>query len=141
MTKEEIILAALSASEDEPYSATQVQKFLFLIDQNISDEIKGPCFNFQPDAYGPFDAEVCKILTVLSFQGMVMIQSPNGCKTYQLTVRGYKKGEEILNMLSVKAFNYIKNISEFIRKLSFRDLVSIIYKEYPEMKENSVFKN
>jgi hypothetical protein len=40
-----------------------------------------------------------------------------------------------------KAIAYIRQASEFVRSLSFTQLVSAIYKAYPEMRENSVFQH
>jgi hypothetical protein len=42
--------------------------------------------------------------------------------------------------LGKNTISKIKILSEFVRKLSFSELVSAIYKEYPEMKKYSIFR-
>jgi hypothetical protein len=140
MDKREIILAGLAPAKGAPHTPVQVQKLFFLIDRNISDLIGGPFFDFQPYNYGPFDKEVYLTLELLEFEGLVKITSERTWRTYMLTQEGQKIGDEILSKLPKKAQNFIINASKFVREHTFTQLVSAIYKAYPEMRQNSVFQ-
>jgi len=142
MDKSAIVLAALAPAEGAAFSPVQVQKLLFLIDKNIADKVGGPYFNFQPYDYGPFDASVYGVLNDLSSRELVQVLDVPGrkWKQYMLTESGQTEGMAQLNAINdVKIRRYIMEISTFVRKLSFPQLVSAIYKAYPDMKVNSVF--
>ena len=141
MDKKSLVLAALSPSKGLPYTAVQVQKMFFLIDRNIANDIGGPLFNFQPYSYGPFDAQVYWVLEDLQTDGDVqIIKDYSQSKTYQLTMQGQTKGDTFFSTLDSRIATYLTRASEFVRSLSFADLVSAIYKAYPDMKVNSVFR-
>jgi hypothetical protein len=139
MNKKEILLLSLSGGYR--FSPVQVQKLLFLIDKNLPDTAGTPFFNFQPYDYGPFDKDVYLELEGLSKEGLVEIYQEHlsGHRWYALTPEGAKKAQDLAARLDAKSADYIEKLSEFVRSLSFRDLVSAIYKAYPETKINSVF--
>lgn len=143
MDKKSLVLAVLSPARGGSFSPVQVQKLFFLIDRNISSRVDGPHFNFEPYDYGPFDKTVYETLDLLSLTGQVeTIEQPGrSWKSYRLTPDGQNTGEEILNSLSVDVRDYLIRLAEFVRSLSFADLVSAIYKAYPDMKANSVFRD
>ena len=142
MRKKEIVLAVLAAAEGAIHSPVQIQKLLFLIDKKIPNLINGPYFIFKPYSYGPFDVDIYNLLEELAQEEDVeIISNPNlRWAKYRLTTNGQKKGIKILNTLNKEAVEYIKILSSFVRNLSFAELVSTIYKEFPEMKENSIFE-
>jgi uncharacterized protein len=139
MTRRELILAALAPAQGASHTPVQVQKLFFLIDKNIAPQVKGPHFNFQPYHYGPFDSDVYEELSRLAATGHVDIDQGKW-KTYRLTVAGQLEADKHLAKLDAKAAEYIRNISDFVRSLSFTKLVASIYKKYPEMRANSVFQ-
>ena len=142
MEKKEIILAVLATAEGAVHTPVQIQKLLFLIDKKIPNFINGPYFTFIPYSYGPFDAEIYNLLEELAQEENVeIISAPNlRWAKYRLTINGQKKGEKTLNTLDKKVVEYIIMLSSFVRSLSFAELVSTIYKEFPEMKKNSIFE-
>lgn len=142
MDRYSLVLAAFAPAHGAIHSPVQIQKLLFLIDRNISDLVDGPHFDFQPYNYGPFDKEVYTLLEELSDKGDVEVIEPRGYgyKSYRLTIQGQERGERILSSVDEKARQYITRLSDFVRSLSFDQLVSAIYQAYPEMKENSVFQ-
>ena len=142
MDRASFILCALTPAQCAAYSPVQVQKLFFLLDKGIGAYVGGPYFNFEPYHYGPFDQEVYSTLEELAAEGLVEIElEPRGrWNTYRLTPEGQQKGEELLERLPEEVQRFIRNVSEFVRKLSFAQLVSAIYKAYPEMKANSVFQ-
>jgi len=141
LEREAFTLAVLSAANGESHQPAHVQKLFFLIDRVISDRLGGPYFNFQPYDYGPFDKAVYETLDLLESQGDVEISRSDmpSRRLYRLTRCGQEKGEKNLDSLDPEAQKYIKEASSLVRELSFANLVSAIYKAYPEMKENSVF--
>ncbi len=108
---------------------------------NIAKQIAGPHFKFEPFDYGPFDKHVYLELEKLRDDGLVEIFEANryGSRTYRLTNEGRQIGEEALRKLPAAVQKYVSEVVTFIRSLSFAELVSVIYKAYPNMKVNSVF--
>lgn len=135
-----LVLAGLAAGGECTYTPVQVQKLFFLIDRNAAHLLGGPCFNFEPYNYGPFDADVYRTLEGLQADGLVEIAKDGTMNTYRPTEQGKQEGEKALGLYDPKLSEYIKHISEFVRSLSFNQLVSAIYKAYPDMKQNSVFQ-
>lgn len=140
MNQKELVLAGLASSKGVLFSPVQVQKLFFLIDRNISDEVGGHIFDFQPYNYGPFDKAVYQTLEELEIDGLVDIERGNSYRRYRLTIQGQEAGENLLARLPNYAQQFIFDASEFVRKLSFTQLVSAIYQKYPEMRANSVFQ-
>lgn len=132
---------ALAPAEGAPHTPVQVQKILFLLDRNASASLGGAKFNFQPYHYGPFDRAVYRTLEDLAQKGQVEItQNIGNWRDYRLTLEGQAHAGQALSRLDERTRSYILRISEFVRSLSFTDLVSAIYKAYPEMRERSVFQ-
>ena len=140
MNKKKIVLAGLAAGSGHFHTPVQVQKLFFLIDRNISHLIGGPFFSFEAYNYGPFDAAVYRVLEGLNTEGLVEIAKDGTMNMYGLTDDGRNVGDEVLSNLEHETAKYIKDVSKFVRSLSFSKLVSAIYKAYPEMKQNSVFQ-
>ena len=143
MDAKNLVMAALAPANGGTHTPVQVQKLLFLVDRNIPEIIGGPHFEFEPYDYGPFDKAVYDILRDLAAEGLVEISEEPGrrWKRYRLTDAGQEIGELVLNKISEKGREYIRQLSTFVRSLTFDQLVSAIYKAYPEMKVNSVFGN
>jgi uncharacterized protein YwgA len=139
MDRSNLVLAILSASNGAAHTPVQVQKLFFLIDRKIPEFIGGPLFQFLPDDYGPFDKTVYRVLEDLSRQGFVEIEQ-SGMKRYRLTSDGQQRGQHILNTSLSAVSSYIRDLSSWVRALSFAELVSAIYKEYPDMRANSIFR-
>ncbi|MCI0614189.1 hypothetical protein L0244_14475 [bacterium] len=139
MNRKDLVLAALSPAEGAPYRPVQVQKLLFLIDRKIPELVGGPHFDFKPYNYGPFDRDVYLVLESLKDEGYVDFLGENTWTDYKLTHAGQMRGEEVFNSLDEKAQEYLRKISSVVRKLTFAQLVSAIYREFPDMRVNSVF--
>lgn len=140
MNRREIILAAFAPAKGSKYTPVQVQKLLFLIDREIPELVDGPHFNFRPYNYGPFDSSVYDELSSLAQENLVEVIPEVTWYSYRLTDNGQIAGEALLESLQPKAKQFIQQSSDFVRSLSFAQLVSAIYKAYPDMKINSVFQ-
>jgi uncharacterized protein YwgA len=140
LNKKERLLLALAAGETAAYSPVQVQKLLFLLEENVGERIKGDKYTFSPYDYGPFDASVYGVLKELESDGfLTTADSGRGWKRHALTDAGLSAAQPLIQQIESDVFEYIQSVSEFVRKLSFSSLVSSIYKAYPDMKKNSVF--
>lgn len=140
MNQREIILSALAPAKGELHSPVQVQKLIFLIDRNLSRELEGPIFSFAPYNYGPFDKQVYAVLEELAEDGFVDIIEQNNYRNFKLTVAGQEQGKKILKKMPEYSQKYISDVSEFVRRLTFTQLVTAIYQAYPDMRANSVFQ-
>ena len=140
MDRKEFVLAVLASGGcGVRYTPVQVQKLFFLIDKEISDLIGGCQFNFEPYNYGPFDKGVYDEVDELERQRYVEAFPEQTWRNYSLSPEGQER-RKLLASLPPEAQDYIKRASEFVRSLSFRQLVLAIYKAFPEMRENSVFQ-
>lgn len=141
MERLEFVLTAMAPAGTDPYSPVQIQKLLFLLDMNIADATGGPHFSFEPYDYGPFDKHVYRELEALESDNLVEIGPSIGLntKTFRLTCDGEARGQKALCALPLSIQTYIKEASDFVRSLSFSQLVSAIYAAYPGMSVNSVF--
>ncbi len=141
MTRDEVVLAAMAAGgAGATYSPVQVQKLFFLIDTEAAHLVGGKHFNFQPYDYGPFDRGVYDTLEALAKSNLAVVSDTGRFKTYSLTGEGIAAGERALATLSPQARSYVEELTRWLRGLSFEQLVSAIYKRYPEMRVNSVFR-
>ncbi len=140
MDRMEIMLAALASGAREEFTPVQLQKMMFLIDKNVGPALGGPFFDFQPYDYGPFDAGVYNQFATISDLEMAEFDGDGKNRRYRLNDEGRARAKEVLDQLTPEVREYFKNVAEFVQKLSFTALVSSIYKKYPEMKVNSVFR-
>ena len=139
MKRSDFVLAVLSVANGAPHTPVQVQKLFFLIDKKIPELVGGPHFKHTAYDYGPFDVAVYNELSSLEDTGDLETLNTR-VKQYRLTKQGQINGEIFFNSIDSKAQEYIKRLSEFVRSLSFAQLVSAIYEAYPDMRENSVFR-
>lgn len=138
LSRKELVLAALSPAKKDPFQPVHVQKLFFLIDERA--DIGRKYFDFEPYDYGPFDKQVYYDLEELEEEGKVEINRNDwNQRQFLLTDAGQEEGEAALGKLSEDSRDYITRLSDYVRSLSFTDLVSAIYKAFPEMKEKSIF--
>jgi uncharacterized protein len=141
MTRSEILLAGLSAGgENAMYTPVQVQKLFFLLDREASAALGGPFFNFVPYDYGPFDQAVYAGLDDLARRNLALVQPTGRYRVYGLSQAGRQEGQRLLSTLPLSTRHYVSNVANWVRQLSFQQLVAAIYNKYPEMKANSVFR-
>ena len=139
MNRHDVIILAMQGGHK--FTPVQIQKLFFLIDKNIGSNIGGPFFSFQPYDYGPFDKNLYKELVALEAQQLVSINTEYDTtrRSYQLTEQGQSKAAAISQSVPESIRKYMTELSDFVRKLSFVELVSAVYKAYPDMKVNSIF--
>lgn len=140
MERRRYVLAVMASGNPPQYSPAQLQKLFFLMDREVSALAGGPYFKFRPYDYGPFDAAVYEEVEKLSAQGLTVIDKTGFYRMYSLTPQGIAEGKTALNELPPQARSYAAEAAKWVRSLSFNEMVSAIYKKYPDMKENSVFR-
>ena len=122
----------------------QLQKALFLLDRKLSSMQKGTdrIYSFEPYDYGPFDAAVYGDAEALSHEGLMEIQLQPGqtYRRYAITPTGQTAGGAIAGRLDPGVLDYARALVDWVQRLSFNELVSAVYKEFPEMKARSVFR-
>ena len=138
--RSQLVLSALaSVGPGVGYTPVQVQKIFFLLDRRGGKTLGGPYFDFQPYDYGPFDHAVYHELDQLEFSGFVSTDTSGRYRRYVLTDNGYASGTAGLQLLPEALQEFIRQTVEWVRQLRFEQLVAAIYREYPEMRANSVF--
>ena len=139
MNRRDLVLAVMTAGDGAIHTPVQMQKLLFLIDRKVPTSVGGPHFSFRPFDYGPFDEAVYVELGRLEEKGFVAIDRSD-YDTYRLTKRGEEAGQETLAGLPPHISAYIERLSEWVRARTFAALVSAIYREFQDMKVQSVFR-
>ena len=142
MTRDQFVLASMAIVDRKSLSPVQVQKFFFLLDKNIASDVEGPHFDFQPYDYGPFDKDVYTTLDEMREEGLVEIVygRHDDIRKYRLSDKGYRTAQTALTEFSAAARKYAQDVVEWITPLTFVQIVSAIYRAYPEMKTKSVFQ-
>lgn len=139
MKRIDFVLAVLSA-EGGKFSPVQVQKMFFLLEKNLAPGTFKPSFRFQPYNYGPYACSVYQDLDGLAAEGFVEITSSSAYREFVVTQQGAEKGKIDFESLPKSAKDYILQVSRFVRSLTFPQLISAIYRAYPEMQVRSVFR-
>jgi uncharacterized protein YwgA len=138
--RDSTILAALAPAAREDLTPVQVQKLFFLIDRNFAKELGGALYSFTPYNYGPFDRQVYDDLERLAKTGEIELTPDRTWFNFRLSEVGLVKAQESFSSLEPPVQDYFRRVNEFVRKMSFTQLVAAIYRAYPEMKANSVFQ-
>lgn len=140
--REEIVAAAFAAAgPGASFDPIRVQKLLFLIDRVVSERIGGPFFHFQPYHYGPFDRAIYDVIGEMAAGGDVQINASGAYPRYSLTQAGYRRGRATLTSFPIPVAGYLGRVAQWIRLMPYRSMLAAIYREYPEMAENSVVRH
>jgi uncharacterized protein len=143
LSRHEVALVILSLANGEPFTPVQIQKALFLASDKARDAFRPDShYNFQPYDYGPFDWQVYADVEMLERHGLAQIGlNPDGrWKTYAATGSGIAAAQRFSERLTPNQIEMLRRIVRLVRSLSFTELVSSIYRGYPEMQVRSVFR-
>jgi uncharacterized protein YwgA len=139
MKRGQFILACLSPAGRAKFTPVQLQKLFFLIDRSVGDRVQGPFFNFEPYLYGPFDKEIYTEMAALEADGLI-VKIPEGrWNSFRLTDQGEALGSDVFSQFPEVVQGTVRSMVKVVQRLSFRQLVSAIYRMYPEMRVNSIF--
>lgn len=141
MNRRDWNLLILAAAGGKSLTPAQYQKTLFLLQKRCPSAISNG-YSFRPYNYGPFDADVYADAEMLESEGLASIdRASGGWRTYAATTAGLERAKQFLIEADPQAVAYAKRVVEWARSLSFKDLISSIYAEFPDMKENSIFRD
>jgi hypothetical protein len=135
-------LLVIAAAKGNVMTPVQLQKSLFLLSRNLNPrQLKlDSLYNFRPYDYGPFDSNVYSDAEKLGAAESVSISNDGRYRTYSITPRGHARAQSLLERLEAGVAKYLDDVVNWVLTKNFGDLVRAIYKNYPEMRENSVFK-
>jgi hypothetical protein len=136
------MLAALAAPENKAFYPVHLQKAMFLIDHALPS-LFAVRYKFRPYDYGPFDRTVYSDAAALQQADLITIgrEPSNWYRTYRVTDKGLERGQYLLlTGMDHASADTIRKITNVITPLSFEQLVAGIYRAFPNMKVNSVFK-
>lgn len=142
MRRQDVTLIMLSLAEGKAYTPVQIQKAVFILSDLAPSLFNADStYNFEPYDYGPFDKSVYTDIEQMQREGLAKIEAHphRGWNTYSATVEGFNASEQFKQGLAKSMLDFLESVSEYVRRLSFRELVSAIYREYPQMRENSIF--
>lgn len=144
LSRDEIALVVLSLAGEGTFAPVQIQKALFLASDKVRDAFdRHSQYDFQPYDYGPFDWQVYADIENLERRGLARIFQMPGerWRTYAATDQGRFEGQKLTRRLRPDQLEVLQKIVNLVRSLSFNDLVSAIYRGYPEMRARSVFRH
>ena len=142
MDKEDFLVMVVAAGKDKPLTPVQVQKSLFLIAQQVPG-LPEDFYEFEPYHYGPFNRQIYQDADALRETGMVwrMKHERGGWTDTIATYSGRERAVELEKELDAEVVKYIHDVVEWTQRLSFSELVSAIYRDYPDYRQNSVFQD
>jgi hypothetical protein len=144
LLRDEIVLIVLALANGESFTPVQIQKSLFLASDKVASAFRHDSrYDFQPYDYGPFDRQVYSDVEALERKGLAQVNQQPGSRwrTYVASPRGIAEGYRLAERLTGEQREILGTIVKLVRSLSFNDLVSAIYRAYPNMRERSVFRD
>lgn len=135
-------LLVLAAARGGSLPPVKLQKALFLISRDVPADERRKFYKFRPYDYGPFSRAIYSDAEELEALGLVEIEPSEFARyrLYRATPKGIEFAIEQRSMLRPATVAYLDRMLEWVQSLSFKDLVRAIYKAYPEMRVNSVFR-
>jgi uncharacterized protein len=142
MNRSDWLMYVIAAAGPKGLSPVQLQKTMFLLGQEHPKDTGEDYYSFEPYDYGPFTSDVYSDAEVLAIEGLVLIDNPSarGSRRYSATKTGVERASTVSKNISSKASEFIEATIEWMRPLSFPDLVRTIYERYPSFRSRSVFK-
>ncbi|OGA95871.1 MAG: hypothetical protein A3G27_05955 [Betaproteobacteria bacterium RIFCSPLOWO2_12_FULL_66_14] len=136
-------LLVVASARGKDVSPVQLQKTLFLLGKNLTPGQRWSTkfYKFRAYDYGPFDRTIYDDAEELRNEGLILIHPETGSfRNYVALPAGIERANQLRDGLKPSVTEYLDEIVTWARGLSFNDLVRAIYREYPEMKANSVFR-
>lgn len=139
------LLVVGAGAPERGLTPLQLQKTLFLLGKNLPSAVNAagePYYEFRAYDYGPFDENVYHDAEHLEAEGLISILRPprTRFKQYLITPAGKRAAVDVQAKVGARTANYVGELARFTQSLSFDQLVGLVYRLYPEMRENSVFK-
>lgn len=142
MNRQDWNLIVIGAAKGMTLSPVQLQKALFLLGETLPSINKDDFYRFKPYNYGPFSKAIYHDAENLCAMGLVTIQAESGqsWSSYRITEVGKTKADDLLSKLDESVQSYIKNLIQWIRNLTFEQLLAHVYSKYSDYAKNSMFR-
>lgn len=142
LSTRDMILACMAAAGGSSYEPVHIQKLVFIFQEKVGDFLETKPFTFRPYHYGPYDPAIYATLGQLSNDGIVSIDGGPFDKwhSYSLVPERTTEAQEALDSLPEYLRNYLVDLSKWVRSQGFANLVGAVYKEFPAMRANSIFR-
>jgi hypothetical protein len=144
MTPKDWTLLVLAAARGQALQPVHLQKGLFLLGRQLGpDRLQCESFyQFEPYDYGPFCSDVYADAEILAAEGLITIHLPanRSYRQYSATDTGLAAAATIREQLDAGVASYLDGLVAWLSRRSFREVVSAVYKAFPEMRANSVFQ-
>lgn len=142
--RQKVLMTFLGASDQE-LDPIRIMKGMFVLasESPVTWLSRDARYKFEPYHYGPCSFEVYRDLDLLVHLGYLCAREAPGqsWKYYSLTSKGQVVRRTVAKSFDPKLVDFISRVRDFVGSLSFRDLLSVIYRKYPEFAVNSVFKS
>jgi len=142
MDKKDLLLMAVSAGQETGLTPVQLQKALFLIGESKLPGLAPGYYEFEPYNYGPFQAGIYLDADELALEGHIAERPVAGrsWSVYYITPTGQQRAQQLESVCEPELAGYIKAVVEWVKSLSFVELLRAIYAQYPHFQKNSVFQ-
>ncbi|MCU1349665.1 MAG: hypothetical protein JWO56_2695 [Acidobacteria bacterium] len=138
-----LLLALRDASESMDTARLQTGMFLLSQQANLPPESK---YEFAAEDPGPFSATIYSDLAALDERLMVAREQVPGFSwsEFVLTEQGLGHAHALVEQMDsqqIEALRVLDRIkSEVLLSMSFRDLLDMLHRDYPQFASNSVFR-
>jgi hypothetical protein len=142
--RQKILLIFLDTDKKQELDPIRIMKGLFLFVKEAPSNWLQPDarYHFEACNYGPCSYQIYTDLDILKAYGYVKstVSPGNSWAYYSLTPEGHKLAQRLSDEINHHVVMYLKTIRNFVIKLSFRSLLEVVYKRYPDYAKNSAFK-
>lgn len=138
----EIMLLVIAAAGDTGLTPVQLMKSVFIIGQSRLSDLPSNFYPFFAYNYGPFNPDVYRDVEALVSEGLVLEirDASRSWPKYAITPAGLRYAENLKRQVASEFSDYIEAVVNWVKSLTFIQLLRAIYAKYPEMRENSVFQ-
>lgn len=139
----DITILVIAAAGDTGLTPVQLMKSLFIISKSGLADLPSNFYPFFAYNYGPFHADVYRDVEVLINEGLVIEIREAGRNWSKYAIApssGLRYADNLKGQIASEFFDYINAVVNWIKSLTFNQLLQAIYAKYPEMRENSVFQ-
>jgi len=142
MTREDVVLL-LAAGATGPYDLDRfrLMKGCFLVEKLSERPGWEELFRFRAYDYGPFDPSVYSAREVLLSAGLLESDSTSRYGAVALTPSGQARVQQVEQDMGNEMADWIRSIGRWVTSRSFSNIVSIVYKRFPQYATRSVLRH
>jgi hypothetical protein len=134
-------LLLLFDGADQPLDRVRIQKTMFLFAMR-SKAPEAEKYDFVPYHYGPFSFGIYPDLDRLAHEGLVRMEIEPASRSPRYTLTG--PGRQAIDRLRAARrparLELVSSLRQWVEERSFKDLLSDVYRLYPQYAVNSVFR-